>query len=106
MITLTDISAIVAYTTKTYYQNCQKHLDKPYQFVHTNLVGSINLISFLNEKYFFTFINDTTRMTKIYTGMKKCDWLKYLKIYYSLCRTRYKNKHLNGKLRSDYKLEL
>ena len=45
-------------------------------------------------------------MTETYTGTKKSNWLKCLKIYHSLCRTRLKENHLIERLRSDYGSEL
>lgn len=89
-----------------YHQDPQKRSDRPYQFVHTDLVGPINPIGFLGKKYFFTFINDATRMTETYIGTKKSDWLKCLKIHHSLCRTKSKDEHLIKRLRSNYGSEL
>ena len=45
-------------------------------------------------------------MTDTYTGTKKSDWLKCLKAYHSLCRTRSKDDHPIERLRSDYGSEL
>ncbi len=42
----------------------------------------------------------------MYTGTKKSDWLKCLKTYHSLCRTRSKEAHPIERLRSDYGSEL
>lgn len=81
-------------------------MSKPYQFVYTNLVGLINPISFLGKKYFFTFIDNTTKITETYMRTKKNNWLKCLKIYHSLCRTRSKENHLIERFKSDYGLEL
>lgn len=64
-------SYLQAKTTKTYSCETQKHIDQLYQFIHPDLVGPINLIGFLGEKYFFTFTDYTTRMTEIYTREKK-----------------------------------
>lgn len=99
-------SYLQAKATKTYHRDPQKRSKKPYQFVHTNLVGPIHLIGFLGEKYFFTFTDNATRMTETYTGTKKSDWLKCLKIYHSWCRTRSKEKHPIERLRLDYRTEL
>ena len=71
-----------------------------------DLVGPINPISFLGKKYFFTFTNNTTKMTETYKKAKKSDWLKCLKIYHNLCRTRSKEAYPIKRLRSDYKSEL
>lgn len=74
--------------------------------MHTDLVGPIKPVGFVGERYFFTFTNDCTRMTETYMGTKKSNWLRCLKTYYSLCRTRSKEKHLIKCLRSDYRSEL
>lgn len=107
-MTLTDTSATAVYELKqqTYNRDPQKRSNRPYQFVHTDLVGPINPIGFSGEKYFFTFTDDATRMTETYTGTKKSDWLKCLKTYHSLCRTRSKETHPIERLRSDYGSEL
>ncbi len=95
-----------AKVTKVYNREPQKCAQRPYQQIHTDLVGPIKSIGFSGERYFFTFINDCTRMTKIYTGSRKSDWLKCLKTYHSLYRTRSKEEHLIERLRSDYGSEL
>lgn len=46
-------------------------MDKLYQFIYIDLIDSINLINFSGKKYFFTFIDNFTRMTKIYIEVKK-----------------------------------
>lgn len=45
-------------------------------------------------------------MIETYIGIKKSDWLKYLKTYYSQYRTRLKEVYPMEKLKSDNKLEL
>ncbi len=92
--------------TKIYNRKSQKRVEQLYQFVHTDLVGPINPIGFSGKKYFFTFTDDATRMTETYTGVKKSDWLKCLKTYHSLCRTRSKESHLIERLRLDYRSEM
>ena len=74
--------------------------------MHTDLVGPINPVGFSGERYFFMFTDDATRMTDTYTGIKKSDWLKCLKAYHSLCKTRSKDDHPIERLRSDYESEL
>lgn len=76
------------------------------EFVHTDLVGPIKPVAFAGERYFFTFTDDCTRMTETYTGTEKSDWLRCLKTYHSLCRTRSKEEHPIERLRSDYGSEL
>lgn len=76
------------------------------EFVHTDLVGPIKPVGFAGERYFFTFTDDCTRMTETYTGTEKSDWLRCLKTYHSLCRTRSKEEHPIERLRSDYGSEL
>ena len=63
-------------------------------------------MGFEGKHYFFTFIDNCTRITKTYTGTKKSDWLKSLKMYHSLCRTQSKEKHPIECLRSDYESKL
>ena len=45
-------------------------------------------------------------MTNTYTDSKKSDWLKCLKNYHRLCKTRSKEKHPIKHLQSDYGSEL
>lgn len=99
-------SCLQAKGIKTYYQNPQKQSSKLYQFLHTNLIRLINLISFLYKKYFFTFTDNATKIIETYIKTKKNNWLKYLTIYHSLCRTKSKKNHLIEKLRSDYRLKI
>lgn len=95
-----------AKATKVYNREPQKRAQRPYQLIHTDLVDPIKLIGFSGEHYFFIFTNDCTRMTETYTGSKKSDWLKCLKTYHSLYRTRSKEEHPIECLRSDYGSEL
>lgn len=91
---------------KIYNHESQKQADQLYQFVYTDLVGPINSINFSGKKYFLTFTNNTTRMIEIYMGIKKSNWLKYLKIYHSLCRIGSKKVHPIEWLRSNYRSKL
>lgn len=45
-----------------------------YQFIDTDLVRLINPIGFGKEKYFFIFIDNFMRYTKVYTGGQNSDW--------------------------------
>lgn len=64
-----------AKATKIYNRHePQKRAATAYQFIHTDLVGPINLVGFGGERYFFTFTDDLTRYTKVYTGAQKSDW--------------------------------
>lgn len=99
-------SYLQAKVTKIYHQNPQKQWSKPYQFMHTNLVGAINFVGFLGKKYFFTFINSFTKITESYTKTKNSNWLNYLRIYHSLCKTKSKEDYPIERFKSDYKLEL
>lgn len=49
-------------------------------------MGPITLIGFEAEKYFFTFIDNHTRIIKTYTAKQKSKWLKNLKAFYNLIR--------------------
>lgn len=99
-------SYLRAKTTKIYYHDPQKQAKWPYQYIYIDLVKSINLIGFVDKRYFFTFTDDATWMIDIYTGTKKNNWLKCLKAYHSLCKTRFKNNHPIKQLRSDYGFKL
>lgn len=74
--------------------------------MHTNLIKFINFIGFLSKKYFFIFINDTIKITGIYTRTKKSNWLKCLKIYHNLYKIKFKKNHLIKWLKLDYKSKL
>lgn len=76
------------------------------QFIHTDLVGPINLVGLGGEKYFFTFTDDFTRYTETYTGAKKSDWFSCLKAFHNLCKTRSQKERPVERLRSDYGSEL
>lgn len=46
--------------------------------VNTNFVGPITPGKFLEEKYFFTFINKAIREIKTYTKKEKSGWFGHL----------------------------
>lgn len=82
-----------AKATKHYNRSPQKRAKRPYQYIHTDLVGPITPITpigFRGERYFFTFTDNYTRVTETYTAKKKSKWLKCLKDFYNLARTRTK----------------
>lgn len=56
---------------KQYNRNPQPRAIKPFQYIHTNLVGPISPINFGGERYFFTFTNDYTRTTETYIVKQK-----------------------------------
>ncbi len=91
---------------KTYNCEPQKKTNRLYQFINTNLVGSINSIDFSSTKYFFIFTNNATRMIEMYTKIKISDWLKCLKTYYSICYIKLKEAYPIERLKSDYESEL
>lgn len=95
-----------AKATKVYNREPKKHVQQSYQFVHIDFVGLMSLISFSDEQYFFTFIDDCTKLMETYIANKKSDWLKCLKTYHSLCRTSSKEEHLIKRLKSDYGAKL
>ncbi len=99
-------SCQLAKATKVYNRDPKKRSQQPYQFIHTDLVGPINPVRFSGKRHFFTFTDDCTRYTEIYTGSKKNNWLECLKTFHSLCRTRLKQAHPIETLRSDYGSEL
>ena len=99
-------SCYKAKATKVYNRAPQKCAQQPYQFVYIDFVGSINLVGFSGKQYFLTFTDDCTRLTQTYTGNKKSNWLKCLKVYYSLCRIRFKEEHPIERFGSDYCAEL
>lgn len=59
--------------TKHYNCTLKEKAKRVYQFIYTDLVGPITLIGFDTEKYFFTFTNDYTCITKIYIGNQKSE---------------------------------
>ena len=85
-----------------YNREPKRRAQKPYQLIHTDLVGLVKSIGFFGECYFFTFTNDCTRMTDIYISTKKSHWLKCLKSYHSLYKTWSKEEHSIKCLQSDY----
>lgn len=99
-------SCLWAKSTKIYHQDCQKQFNKLYQFMHINLVEPIHPVKFLSQRNFFTFIKNATRMTKTYTETKKSNLLKYLKIYYNICRIKLKENHAIKRPKLDYKSKL
>lgn len=76
--------------TKVYNRDPQEKAERPYQFIHTDLVGPITPLGFGGEHYFFTFTNDYTRYTKTYTGAQKSDWFRCLKEFHNLAKTCFK----------------
>ena len=99
-------SCLRAKAMKNYCRDPQKRAERPYQFIHTDLVRPINPVGVPGKKYFFTFTDNATWMTETYRGTKKSDWLKCLKAYHSMCKTRSKDSHPIKQLRSDYGSEL
>ena len=90
-----------AKATKRYNRTPQQRATKPYQFIHTDLVGPITPIGFGGERYFFTFTDDYTRTTETYTAERKSKWLKCLKAFYNLARTRTKLDRPTERLQSE-----
>ncbi len=95
-----------AKATKHYNRTPQDRAKRAYQFVYINLVGPITPIGFGAERYFFTFTDDHMRITETYTGKRKSEWLKSLKAFYNLVRTRTGLEQPIERLRSDYGSEL
>ncbi len=54
--------------TKVYNRSPQERAKRPYQFIHTDLVGPISPQGFGGERYFFTITDDYTRHTETFTG--------------------------------------
>lgn len=92
--------------TKHYNRAPQQRAERAYQFIHTDLVGPITPISFGAEGYFFTFTDDYTRITGTYNAKRKSEWLKSLKEFHNLVRTRSGLDRPIQRLRSDYWSEL
>lgn len=109
-MTLVDTSLIAVcklrsqrYTPKT-HKNKQNDLTNLYTQIQLN--QSTLYVGFLDDRYFFRLTDNATQMTEIYMETKKSDWLKYLKMYYSLYKTCSKDNHLIKRLRPDYGSEL
>lgn len=92
--------------TKQYNRAPQQRAERPHQSVHTDFVCPIAPISFGAERYFFTFTDDYTRITKTYIAERKSKWLKSLMAFYNLIRTRTGLNRPIQRLRSDYGSEL
>ncbi len=71
-----------------------------------DLIGPIMLMGFGAKRYFFTFTNDNTSITKTYTRRQKNEWLKSLKALYNLVCTHTGLDKPIKRLRSDYGSEL
>ena len=92
-----------AKATKIYNRHDpQKRASETYQFILTDLVGPINPVGFGGERYFFTFTDDSTRYTEVYTGTRKSEWFKCPKTFYNFCKTRSQRERPVERLRSDY----
>ncbi len=59
--------------TKHYNRTLQESAKRPYQLIHTDLVGPITPIRFGAERYFFMFTDDHTRIFETYTGKRKSE---------------------------------
>lgn len=87
-----------AKTIKNYYYIFQEGAKKVYQFIYTDFIGLITLIRFEVERYFFTFTNDHTYITKMDIEKQKSIWLKSLKTFYNLVHIHTGLKQLIEKL--------
>ena len=81
-------SCMKAKATKHYNCSLQERAKRPYQFIHSDLVGPITHIGSGAERYFVTFIDDQTHIIETYIGRQKSEWLKSLKAFYNLVWTR------------------
>lgn len=88
--------------------NCipQKRRKRPYQLIHTDIVGLIILIRFGVKRYFFTFTDDHMCITKTYITRWKSKWLKSLKAFYNLICIRIRLEQSIKRLWSNYGSEL
>lgn len=57
--------------TKIYNRSPQKGAVESFEYTHTDMVSSIKSKKFLDEEYFFTFTDDLTRFTHIYTARNR-----------------------------------
>ena len=94
-----------AKATKIYNRYPQERATRPYEFIHTDLIGPLTPQNFGGERYFFTFTDDFTRYTETYTGAQKSDWFRCLKEFYNLAKTRTQRARPTERLRSDYRSE-
>ncbi len=95
-----------AKATKVYNRSPQERAKRPYQFIHTDLVRPISPQGFSWEQYFFMFTNDYTWHTETFTGTQKSDWLRCLKEFYNLAKTRSRESQPTERFQSDYSSEL
>jgi len=89
---------------KRYNRTPQERATRPFQFIHTDLVGPITPIGFEGERYYVSFTDDYTRFTTIYTVRTKDEWLNTLQRYYNWIHTKFDLKI--ARIRTDYGAEL
>ena len=89
---------------KRYNRTPQERATRPFQFVHTDLVGPITPVGFEGERYYVSFTDDYTRFTTVYTVRTKDEWLGTLQRYYNWIHTKFDLKIT--RIRTDYGAEL
>ena len=76
----------MAKATKRYNQAPQERLLELFQEIHTNMIGSIELLGFSREQYFFIFTKKHSRFTYAYAATHKHKWFDHLQTFYSLAQ--------------------
>ena len=92
--------------TKLYNRSSQEWETEPYAMIHTDMVGPIKSEGLLKELYFFTFTNDKTRYTNVYTAISKNEWFDHLRTYENLTQTKTKLSRSIERIRTDFGTEL
>ena len=91
---------------KVYNRTPQERAVRPYQYVHTDMFGSIKPLGLLKERYFMTFTDDKTRDTEVFTAQTRNEWFSHLRTYYSRARTLAALERPVERIRTDYGTEL
>lgn len=99
-------SCELAKATKKYNRNPQKRASEPFREIHTDMIGAIKPIGFLDERYFFTFTDSYSRFTHVYTAIHKHEWFDHLQTYYSLAQNKSQKSKPIGMIRTDFGTEL
>lgn len=99
-------SCEMAKATKRYNRDPQKHATELFREIHTDMIGDIKPIGFLDERYFFTFTDSYFRFTHVYTAIHKHEWFDHLQSYYSLAQNKSQKAKPIAMIRTDYGAEL
>ena len=91
---------------KQYNREPQERATRLGQYIHTDMVGPITPTGFLGERYFWTFTEDCQRITDVYIGKTRDEWLSHLKTQYSRLQTLTGLQRPVERIRTDFATEL